>query len=83
MSEGVEAVLSVRPENVRAERENGNGSYLEGEVEHAIFLGSYVDCRVRWGDFEWKVIAHPRMGLKQGEKVYLRLDPEHTLAVQP
>ncbi len=80
---GAEAVLSVRPENVRAERQNGGADDLEGEVLQAIFLGSYVDCRVRWGDFEWKVIAHPRAGLKQGEKVYLRLDPEHTLAVQP
>ena len=49
----------------------------------AIFLGNCVDCRVRWGEFEWKVMAHPRTGLKAGEKVYLRLDPEHTLAVLP
>ena len=83
ISAGEDAVLSVRPENVRAARENGGDMDLEGEVLHAIFLGSYVDCRVRWGDFEWKVIAHPRTRLKPGEKVYLSLDPEHTLAVQP
>jgi hypothetical protein len=38
---------------------------------------------VRWGDFEWKVLAHPRMRLRPGEKIRLRLDPEHTLAVRP
>ena len=80
---GNEAVVSVRPENVRAERGNGGAELLEGEVLAAIFLGNYVDCRVRWGDFEWKVIAHPRDRLRKGEKVFLRLDPEHTLAVQP
>ena len=80
---GGDAIVSIRPENVEASRENGDGSALEGEVLDAIFLGSYVDCRVRWGDFEWKVIAHPRTRLKAGEKVYLRLDPLHTLAVQP
>ncbi len=80
---GDDAVLSVRPENVHAVRENGAGVKLEGEVTHAIFLGSYVDCRVQWGDFEWKVIAHPRARLKAGEKVHLQFDPEHTLAVQP
>jgi len=80
---GADAVVSVRPENVRALRENGGGSAIEGEVLQAIFLGNYVDCRVRWGEFEWKVIAHPRDRLRKGEKVYLRLDPEHTLAVQP
>jgi hypothetical protein len=29
------------------------------------------------------VLAHPRMRLQKGERVYLRLDPEHTLAVKP
>ena len=80
---GAEAVVSVRPENVRALRDNGDGVALEGEVIEAIFLGNCVDCRVRWGEFEWKVLAHPRSRLRKGEKVYLRLDPEHTLAVRP
>ena len=83
MAAGAEAVISVRPENVEATRQNGGGPCLEGEVIQAIFLGNCVDCRVRWGEFEWKVMAHPRTGLKAGEKVYLRLDPEHTLAVLP
>ncbi len=83
MTPGTDVVLSVRPENVAATRQNGTGASIEGEVIQAIFLGNCIDCRVRWGDFEWKVMAHPRAGLKSGEKVYLRLDPEHTLAVKP
>jgi iron(III) transport system ATP-binding protein len=82
MVPGTDVVLSVRPENVAASRES-RGANLEGEVIQAIFLGNTVDCRVRWGDFEWKVTAHPRARLKAGDKVFLRLDPEHTLAVQP
>jgi ABC-type Fe3+/spermidine/putrescine transport system ATPase subunit len=82
MSEGADVMVSVRPEAVEASRQNGAGS-LEGEVIQAIFLGNCVDCRVRWGAFEWKVLAHPRDGLKTGDKVYLRLDPRHTLAVAP
>jgi iron(III) transport system ATP-binding protein len=80
---GSETVVSVRPENVAASSTNGGGACLEGEVIQTIFLGNCIDCRVRWGEFEWKVMAHPRTGLKAGQKVYLRLDPEHTLAVQP
>ena len=80
---GEEAVISVRPENVQVSRDNGGGASIGGEVLQAIFLGNCVDCRVRSGDFEWKVLAHPRAGLRKGDKVYLRLDPEHTLAVQP
>jgi len=38
---------------------------------------------VRWGEFEWKILAHPRHLLRPGERVFLRLDPEHSLAVQP
>ena len=83
LSEGADTVLSVRPENVHALRENEGGNCLEGEVIEAVFLGSYVDCRVKWGDFEWKVIAHPRDRLRTGEKVFLKLDPDHSLAVQP
>ncbi|MBT7768585.1 MAG: TOBE domain-containing protein, partial [Rhodospirillales bacterium] len=78
-----EAVLSVRPENVHALREDPGDGSLEGEVIQVIFLGNYVDCRVSWGEFEWKVIAHPRDKLREGEKVYLRLDADHTLAVRP
>jgi hypothetical protein len=73
----------VRPENVHASRDNGGGASLEGEVSEAVFLGNCVDCRVQWGDFEWKVLAHPRAGLRRGQRVYLRLDPNHTLAIQP
>jgi iron(III) transport system ATP-binding protein len=80
---GADAVVSVRPENVRATRERGGGDALEGEVAQAIFLGNCIDCRVRWGGFEWKVLAHPRDGLSAGETVYLRVDPAHTLAVRP
>ena len=84
MTEGAEVVVSVRPENVQARHENNGGAAcLEGEVLQTIFLGNCVDCRVRWGAFEWKVLAHPRVPLRAGEKVYLHLDPDHTLAVQP
>jgi iron(III) transport system ATP-binding protein len=82
IGDGDEVVLSVRPENIEATRENGGGC-LEGEVRQAIFLGNCIDCRVMWGEFEWKVLAHPRARLRPGERVYLRLDPEHSLAVQP
>ena len=80
---GEEAIVSVRPENVQASRESRDGPCLEGEVLQAIFLGNCLDCRVRWGEFEWKVLAHPRAGLRKGERVFLRLDPDHTLAIRP
>jgi iron(III) transport system ATP-binding protein len=80
---GEATVISVRPESVRIAREPAGGTGIEGEVQQAIFLGNCVDCRVRSGQFEWKVLMHPRAGARKGDKVYLRLDPDHTLAVRP
>jgi hypothetical protein len=76
-------VLSVRPENVEATRDDRGAPRLEGSVLETIFLGNCVDCRVRWGEFEWKVLAHPRERLRPGERVFLHLDPNHSLAVHP
>ena len=83
VGEGAPAVLSVRPENVQALREDRGEPRLEGLVLQTIFLGNCLDCRVRWGAFEWKILAHPRYLLRAGERVFLRLDPEHSLAVRP
>jgi iron(III) transport system ATP-binding protein len=83
LSEGAHAVLSVRPENVAATRTNGALPRIEGEVLQTLFLGHCLECRVRWQDFEWKVLAHPRADLRAGDRVFLRLDPRHTLAVSP
>jgi len=83
IGEGAEVVISVRPENVQAREESSGEVRLEGEVLQTIFLGNCIDCRVRWGEFEWKVLAHPRARLRPGAKVYLHLDPDHTLAVRP
>ena len=84
LAEGAEAVLSVRPENIDALRDPQTlSSGIRGEVVQTIFLGNCQDCRVRWGDFEWKVLAHSRERLRPGDHVYLRLDPAHTLAIRP
>jgi len=83
LKEGDNAVLSVRPENVYALRDKPEGLSIQGEVIQTVFLGNYIDCRVKWGEFEWKVQAHPRERLKKGERVYIRLDSNHTIAVLP
>jgi iron(III) transport system ATP-binding protein len=80
---GSAAVLSVRPEDVSVCAGDEAGPRIEGEVLQVIFLGNCVDCRVRWGEFEWKVLAHPRAALKAGERVHLRPDPQQSLAVRP
>ena len=83
IEEGDDVILSIRPENVRASHEEINGASIEGEVIQVIFLGNCVDCRVQWGEFEWKILSHPRADLSEGDKVYLTFDAEHAVAVKP
>jgi len=83
VKKGDEVVVSVRPENVLVSTDNFNGNSIEGRVDLAIFLGNCVDCRITSGDYEWKVLTHPRQNINKGDRVFLRPDPEHTLAVIP
>ena len=84
MAAGAEAILSVRPENVRghcARMAADRASKARCSRRSSSAIASTVACA--GATFEWKVMAHPRTRLRKGEKVYLRLDPEHTLAVRP
>jgi ABC-type Fe3+/spermidine/putrescine transport system ATPase subunit len=79
---GAAAVLSVRPEHVAVSAVPGGERCLEGEVFQTSFLGSSIDCRVRCGTLEWRILAHPRERLRPGQRVYLRVSAEHSLAVR-
>jgi iron(III) transport system ATP-binding protein len=80
---GAEVCVCVRPEDAKAQSTPGDGTLLQGEVTQTIFLGNCVDCRVRWGSFEWKLLAHPREQLQRGQRVYLRIEPGQARAVRP
>src|SRR5690606_13590022 len=83
VGEGAQALLCVRPENVKALPQPNGEPRIEGEIVHTVFLGNCIDCRVRWGSFEWKVLAHPRAMLRRGDRVYVYPDPQHSRAVKP
>jgi iron(III) transport system ATP-binding protein len=83
VAEGAHAMLCVRPENVKALPKPNGEPRIEGEITRTVFLGNCVDCRVRWGSFEWKILAHPREMLERGDRVYVYPDPQHSRAVRP
>ncbi|MFQ5895484.1 MAG: ABC transporter ATP-binding protein, partial [Nitrospinota bacterium] len=91
---GEPVALSIRPENVSiapvgeagraaASSEGGEPNRIRGQVQDAIFLGNYTDCRVRWGHYEWKVQVHHRRRFRAGEGVHLSVRPEHCLGLKP
>jgi iron(III) transport system ATP-binding protein len=81
---GDEVCISVRPEHVRLAMEPPAGGELngfEGQMVAAIFLGNYTDCRVRWGQHEWKVHVGGERRRAPGDRVWLVARPEHCLCL--
>ncbi len=76
--EGVAAgdgvTLSVRPENIRVHTaEPAAANVFVGTVEQRLFLGEYLDCRVRVGDTLLLTRQHPTAQLRRGDQVYVEL----------
>jgi iron(III) transport system ATP-binding protein len=74
---GTSVTLLVRPENVRVEtsRPEGPNAY-EGTIEELVFLGEFVDCRVRVGSQLLHARPHPTAPIAKGDAVWLVLRPE-------
>ena len=74
---GASMILLVRPENVRVEtsRPDGPNTY-QGTVEELVFLGEYVDCRVRVGGQLLHARPHPTLPITKGDTVWLVLRPD-------
>jgi iron(III) transport system ATP-binding protein len=74
---GARVTLLVRPENVRVSttRPETPNAY-EGMVEEVVFLGEFVDCRVRVGAQLMYARPHPALPIVRGDRVWLVLEPE-------
>ncbi|HLB29375.1 MAG TPA: ABC transporter ATP-binding protein [Dehalococcoidia bacterium] len=82
MAKGAKLVLSIRPENVELYRSRPNAdNVLEGRAVVAAFMGEYIDCRIAVKDALIRVRAHGGFSLEEGERLYLRLPPEHCVAI--
>jgi spermidine/putrescine transport system ATP-binding protein len=84
-----EVRLMIRPERVRVEPHGTTGpNRLPGMIEHAVFLGSFEEVRVRLvGGEQIKAVAQNDggVGLAEGTPVSLHLPPEalRVLRVDP
>lgn len=75
---GEKVTVTVRPENVRvhAAPPAAAPNLLAGEVATVMFLGEYLDCRVRVGTQLILTRQHPRTRFRRGDAVQVELDPE-------
>jgi iron(III) transport system ATP-binding protein len=82
---GQRLILSLRPEDIslRTEAPNGSGdgNRFEGEVIDTVYLGNFLECRVRVGRYEVNVQVDHYEQLGSGQTVYLAFRPEHGLCL--
>ncbi|MDP2357566.1 MAG: ABC transporter ATP-binding protein [Beijerinckiaceae bacterium] len=76
--------VSVRPEDVHlsnSAHDTGGKNSIEGIVDQAVFLGEYIDMKVKLGDYEMLARAHSTLNAHEGGTIHLHLDPEKCIAV--
>jgi iron(III) transport system ATP-binding protein len=74
---GDKIILCIRPENFNLARERLNleGNVLEGEIEHATFLGEVYECMVKAGENRVRIRTHHSSSPQRKEKVFLWANP--------
>ena len=80
---GEHVALSVRPEDIDVfeARPEGGSNVLQGTVVTRVFLGECVDFEVKVGDHALIARGHPSLKAGVGEPIFLRLDPDKSIAV--
>ncbi|MGH8668467.1 MAG: ABC transporter ATP-binding protein, partial [Burkholderiales bacterium] len=83
LAEGMQVVVSIRPEDIRlSEQHAQGGNVLQGTVHTKVFLGESVDFEVRVGSRVVLSRAHPSLGTRVGHPIFLSLDPEKCVALK-
>ena len=82
-SPGQRIVLSLRPEDIALHLRHpaGAANVMEGEVIDTVYLGSFLDCRVRIGRCEVSVRIDHDEQLARGQGVFLAFRPDHGLCL--
>jgi ABC-type Fe3+/spermidine/putrescine transport system ATPase subunit len=82
---GRQLVLSLRPEDIalHLQRPAGepHGNLIQGEVIDTIYLGNFLDCRVRVGRHALAVQLNHYEQLVPGQQVFLTFAPDHALCL--
>jgi len=81
--DGQKLILSLRPEDVQlhlsAPEGTGHGNIMQGQVIDTVYLGSFLECRVRVGKHEVGLQIDHFEQLSEGQTVYMTFQPDHGL----
>ena len=81
---GQRLYLSLRPEDITLHLTAPNtadGNLFDGEVIDTVYLGSFLECRVRVGRHEMGIQIDHYEQLDPGQKVFLSFRPDHGLCL--
>jgi iron(III) transport system ATP-binding protein len=82
---GQRLVLSLRPEDIAIHLQRPDslsaGNSFEGEIIDTVYLGNFLDCRVRVGRYEVGVQINHYEQLAPRQKVFLTFRPDHGLCL--
>ncbi len=83
LGKGDPILISVRPEDVELTEQRPDGpNVIEGTVDFKVFLGEYLDYRIKVGEHQVLARAHTSFKASVGSTVYLRMNPEKCISIQ-
>jgi iron(III) transport system ATP-binding protein len=78
---GQRIILSIRPEDISLHLQPpdpaGNVNVMEARIVDTVYLGNFLDCRLRVGDCELGVQIDHFERLAPDQRVYLNFQPQH------
>jgi len=82
---GQHLLLTLRPEDIALHLERpdspSNGNLLDGEVIDTVYLGNFLECRVRVGSNEINIQIDHYEQLSPQQKEFQTFDPDHALCL--
>lgn len=78
VKKGDKVIIAVRPENfyLLDSPSDKEMNVVNGRVERTVFLGDFLECRIRVGADLINVRLHPSSNIGEGTQVYLQVRPE-------
>ena len=84
-AQGQPLILSVRPEDfaihLKQPADAANGNLFAGEVIDTVYLGNFLECRVRVGRYEVGIQIDHYEQLAPNQQVFLSFQPDHGLCL--
>jgi iron(III) transport system ATP-binding protein len=85
LTQGETVAISIRPEDVELTEtppaSNDPYNVAKGVIDQKVFLGEYVDLKLKVGDYLMFARAHPSLRTSTGGEVYARMDPQKCVAI--